>query len=322
MNQKKEKSKIWLTLFCICLGVVILASGILCIQYLDSRAANKQLSSLQEAANEQADASVVLDENADGSREAVNGNVGDDQTDINRLTDNRAGETAGYRAKQDDSGETGENLEQGKNTDAANLTEVQGIKIPEKNLDWDKLHEENGDIYAWIYVPDTTVDYPVLQHPTDNSYYLNHNMNGTKGYPGCIYTENFNSRDFSDIHTVIYGHNLKDKSMFSTLHNFEDEELFGEDHYIFLYTEENVFVYRIFAAYEFSAIHLLDNFDYTNEYVYEDYLKKIYQTTDRVANVRTDIQVTAADKIVTLSTCTEDHDSERRFLVTGVLVNP
>ncbi len=82
-----------------------------------------------------------------------------------------------------------------------------------------------------------------------------------------------------------------------------------------------MFVYRIFAAYEFDAIHLLDNYDYTNEYVYESYLKEIYQTTDRVANVRADIQVTTQDKIVTLSTCTADHNSDRRFLVTGVLVN-
>ena len=215
------------------------------------------------------------------------------------------------------------NIEEGdKDSDIINELEQSGIEVPDKDLDWDSIHEENGDIYAWIYVPDTTVDYPVLQHPTDNSYYLNHNMDGTTGYPGCIYTEDFNSKDFSDIHTVIYGHNLKDKTMFSSLHNFEDEALFNKDHYIFIYTEDYVFVYQIFAAYEFDSLHLLDNYDYTNEYVYEDYLRNIYQTTDRIANVRADIHVTTADKIVTLSTCTADHDSNRRFLVTGVLVNP
>ncbi|MDE6738978.1 MAG: class B sortase, partial [Lachnospiraceae bacterium] len=218
--------------------------------------------------------------------------------------------------------DTIDTAEEDKDTAIINRVEQSDFKIPDKALDWDALHEENGDIYAWIYVPDTTVDYPVLQHPTDNSYYLNHNMDGTKGYPGCIYTEDFNRKDFSDIHTVIYGHNLKDKTMFSSLHNFENDELFNKDHYIFIYTEDYVFVYRIFAAYEFDSIHLLDNYDYTNEYVYEDYLRTIYQTTDRVANVRADIQVTTGDKIVTLSTCTADHNSNRRFLVTGVLVNP
>ena len=205
------------------------------------------------------------------------------------------------------------------------ILEQLGIEIPEKNLDWDALHEENADIYAWIYVPDTTVDYPVLQHPTDNSYYLNNNIDGTRGYPGCIYTEDYNNKEFTDPHTVLYGHNLRDKTMFSTLHNFEDEELFAEDHYIFIYTEDYVYVYQIFAAYEFIAIHLLDNYDLTNEYVYEQYIKDIFNipnTSNRFNNIRDDIEVTKEDRIITLSTCTASHNSAFRFLVVGVLLNP
>lgn len=207
-------------------------------------------------------------------------------------------------------------------TEEADVLTRLGIEIPEKNLDWNALHQENADIYAWIYVPDTDVDYPVLQHPTDNSYYLNYNIDGTKGYPGCIYSEDYNTKDFSDVHTVLYGHNLKDGTMFSSLHNFEDKELFGKNHYIFIYTESGVFVYQIFAAYEYDSRHLLDNFDFTNEYVYADYLKAVYEADGRVANVRQDIEVTTDDQILTLSTCTADHDSSRRFLVTGVLLNP
>lgn len=197
-----------------------------------------------------------------------------------------------------------------------------GIEIPEKNLDWDALREENQDIYAWIYVPNTTVDYPVLQHPTDNSYYLNHNIDGTSGYPGCIYTEDYNSKDFTDTNTVLYGHNLKDKTMFSSLHNFEDEDVFNQDNYIFVYTEDYVFVYQIFAAYEYDSLHLLANFDYSNEYVYQDYLDSIFEGTGRESNVKTDVEVTTEDKIITLSTCTSDHNSNYRYLVAGKLLNP
>ncbi len=196
------------------------------------------------------------------------------------------------------------------------------VEIPEKNLDWEALHEESEDIYAWIYVPDTDIDYPVFQHPTDNSYYLNHNIDGTEGYPGCIYTEDYNAKDFSDTHTVLYGHNLKDGTMFTSLHNFEDSDLFEKDHYIFIYTEDYAFAYQIFAAYEYSKIHLLDNFDYSNQYVYENYLKSIYDTEDQGANIRLDIPVAADDQIITLSTCTAEHDAEQRYLVTGVLLNP
>lgn len=299
MNQKKEKSKLWLILFLIFLIILICALGMVFRQYINYRTAYDRLNSLQSDVN--SNTGKTVEEHPE--EEKIEGE------DLERTEESPETDII--------------NIEEGdKDSDIINELEQSGIEVPDKDLDWDSIHEENGDIYAWIYVPDTTVDYPVLQHPTDNSYYLNHNMDGTTGYPGCIYTEDFNSKDFSDIHTVIYGHNLRDKTMFSSLHNFEDEALFNKDHYIFIYTEDYVFVYQIFAAYEFDSLHLLDNYDYTNEYVYEDYLRNIYQTTDRIANVRADIHVTTADKIVTLSTCTADHDSNRRFLVTGVLVNP
>lgn len=303
MEQKKEKSKVWLILFFIFLIIMVGAAAMVFRQYINYRTSNDQLDSLQSDVNNNTGKTVEEHTKEEKPEETKEDNL------------EKTEEKPEANAENDI-------VEEDKGTDTIDRLEEAGIEIPDKALDWDALHEKNGDIYAWIYVPDTIVDYPVLQHPTDNSYYLNHNMDGTRGYPGCIYTEDFNSRDFSDIHTVIYGHNLKDKTMFSSLHNFEDEELFDEDHYIFIYTEDYVFVYRIFAAYEFDSLHLLDNYDYTNEYVYEDYLRQIYQTTDRVANVRADIQVTTEDKIVTLSTCTADHDSNRRFLVTGVLVNP
>ena len=71
----------------------------------------------------------------------------------------------------------------------------------------------NPDVYAWITVPGTEIEYPILQHPSDNSYYFMHNIDGSYGYPGCIYTENLNSKDITDNNTVIYGHNVKNDSM-------------------------------------------------------------------------------------------------------------
>lgn len=304
-KKKNEKSKIWLVLFFICLIVAVFTAGMLFKQYIDRQEANDGFSDLQKEIN-----------GAEDQNGRENGMIPEKDIENGGEEENTE--------REPDGGIVEENRESGSREEIEETGPPPelDIEIPRKELDWDELREKNPDIYAWIYVPDTTVDYPVLQHPTDNTYYLDHNMDGTKGYPGCIYTEDFNSRDFSDIHTVIYGHNLKDKTMFSTLHNFEDAELFQEDHYIFIYTEEDVFVYQIFAAYEFGSIHLLDNYDYTNEYIYEDYLRQIYQATDGVSNIRRDIEVTAKDKIVTLSTCTADHDSGWRFLVTGVLLNP
>lgn len=309
MKKKKKKSKIWFLLFLVCLIIVVFTAGMLFKQYIDRQTANEGFGDLQREVNDTGDPGGG--ESAGFPENDIKGK----ETEENPET----GQSGGTAQEDWETGTGSGNGEESGETDW--LTEL-GVEIPQKDLDWDELHEKSPDIYAWIYVPDTTVDYPILQHPTDNSYYLDHNMDGTKGYPGCIYTEDFNSKDFSDIHTVIYGHNLKDKTMFSSLHNFEDTELFQKDHYIFIYTEDYVFVYRIFAAYEFGSIHLLDNYDYSNEYSYEDFLRQIYRTDGGVSNIRRDIEVTAKDKIVTLSTCTADHDSGWRFLVTGVLLNP
>lgn len=340
MKNKKEKSKIWPVLFYSCFAVVVVAAGILFKHYIDAQAADDQYDRMQASVNDEVDGNakdielVYINEDAqEFSGENGENGTNDSKEEILKTNANTA---TGEIQRADAGNNAIEGLKEigiSETTDIdASDSEVSDneisdikisdIEIPKKDLDWNALYEQNSDIYAWIYVPDTTVDYPVLQHPTDNSYYLNYNIDGTKGFPGCIYTENYNSKDFSDIHTVIYGHNLKDKTMFTSLHNFENKDVFSKEHYIYIYTPDYVFVYRIFAAYEFSAIHLLDNYDFTNEYVYEDYLKKIYATTDRVANVKEDIKVTTDDKIVTLSTCTRDSDSGKRFLVTGVLVNP
>lgn len=197
---------------------------------------------------------------------------------------------------------------------------------PGKSLDWDELHETNPDIYAWIYVPGTSIDYPVLQHPSSNEYYLNHNLDGSYGFPGVIYTENYNSKDFTDPNTVVYGHNMDNTTMFSTLHNFRNPDMVSEPHYIYIYTEDGrTLVYEIYAAYIYPSIHLLLNFDINNDYIFEQYLRNISNmdsTSSDLANIRHDIDVTVSDRIITLSTCTTDHDSSKRFLVTGVLLNP
>ena len=72
--------------------------------------------------------------------------------------------------------------------------EIDTIEIEKCNIKHLEMKKVNPDIYAWIYIPGTEIDYPVLQHPSDDSYYLNYNMNGTRGYPGCIYTEKENNK--------------------------------------------------------------------------------------------------------------------------------
>lgn len=196
-----------------------------------------------------------------------------------------------------------------------------GIPLPDKEVDFGTLAEEtNPDIYAWIYIPDSLIDYPVLQHPTDDSYYLKHNLDGSRGYPGCIYTERYNARDFSDPNTVVYGHNMKNGSMFAGLHKYEDAEYFEEHPYVYIYTPEKLYVYEIFAAYEFNNLHLLLNYDFTDEDVYGKYLEDIMEVRSMSSNIREGVDVAADKHILTLSTCIADKPNNR-YLVQGVLLN-
>ncbi len=196
-----------------------------------------------------------------------------------------------------------------------------GVPIPDKTVDFTDLQANtNEDIYAWVYIPDSKIDYPILQHPEDNYYYLNYNLDGSKGYPGCIYTEDYNAKDFTDPNTVIYGHNMKNGSMFAGLHNYEDITYFNENPYVYIYTPDELLVYKIFAAYEYSDEHLLYNHDFTDAVEFQIYLSEIFETRSMTCNLREDVEVTAEDKIITLSTCIATKPNNR-YLVQGVLLN-
>ena len=196
-------------------------------------------------------------------------------------------------------------------------TEEQSEVIPVK---FEELQAVNPDVYAWITVPGTDIDYPILQHASDNTYYLMHNIDGSYGYPGCIYTENMNSKDFTDNNTVIYGHNMKNGSMFAQLHKFEDPDFFKENREVLIYLPDEVLHYTIFAAHIYDDRHLLYSFDFTDPEVYQKYLDSIFSTRDMSANIDKGITVTTDDQIITLVTCIGSQPSNR-LLVQAVLTD-
>lgn len=226
-------------------------------------------------------------------------------------------ELATVNEKQQDVAETTETPEE---KDANALLAELGIDVPEKNLDWEALQEENADIHAWIYVPGTNIDYPVLQHPEDDNYYLDHNLDGSSGYPGCIFIQRYNNLDFTDPNTVLYGHNMKNGSMFQNLHNFEDGVFFDEHRYAFVYTPENTFAYEIFAAYEFSNDHLLYNYDFWDNYGFDQFIEDVKNSRGMTNHVREDVEVAAGNHMITMSTCINGKPNNR-YLVSAVLLN-
>ncbi len=195
-----------------------------------------------------------------------------------------------------------------------------GIEVPQKNLDFTELQQStNSDIYAWLYVPGTNIDYPVVQHPTDDSYYLDYNLDGSKGYPGGTYTESCNNKEFTDRMTVIYGHNMKNGKGFGTLHNYEDKNFFQKQRYIYVYLPDDIKVYEIFAAYEGSSNHIIYGHEWTDE-SYVQYLSDTLEMTGERDHALDSYEFHADDLVLTLSTCVRNSPNQR-YLVQGVLLD-
>ena len=131
-------------------------------------------------------------------------------------------------------------------------------------IDWKELQERNADVKAWIQIPDTHVNYPVLQGETNDSY-IHSDIDKKELKAGSIFVASENPSPFEDINTVIYGHNMKNGSMFHTLHNFENEDFFNEDHEFYIYTPGHRFTYKVFAAGCIDDEHLMVKYNFSTD---------------------------------------------------------
>lgn len=192
----------------------------------------------------------------------------------------------------------------------------------ENPIDFVSLKQENPDIYAWVYVPGTDVNLPVLQSATNDFLYLDHNKDGEYAVEGAIYTEMANSTDFTDPVTVLYGHNLQNGTMFSTLHYFENEDFFNEHDTLSIYTPGHVLTYRVVSAYLYDDRHILNSYDLSNPTVRQEYFDFVMHPDSLLVNTRSDTELSIDDKIVQLSTCMSDtNHTTSRYIVTGVLID-
>lgn len=189
---------------------------------------------------------------------------------------------------------------------------------PNGQLDLAALRFWNEDCYGWLDIPDSQLSYPILQSSEDLGYYLNHSFFGEEDETGCIYTEVYNSLGFSDPNTVIYGRNRE--AAFAGLHQYQDRDFYDSHRELFIYLENQVLHYRIFAAYPFDDRHLVLSYDLWDKDVFRGYLADIFSIREMGAFIDTSMNITAGDRIVTLSTGVTGED-EKRFLVQAVLMS-
>lgn len=190
----------------------------------------------------------------------------------------------------------------------------------ESPIDFEELWKTNEEIYAWIQIPGTDIDYPIAQRADDDAYYLNHTIEGTEGLPGSIYTEAINNKDFTDFNTVIYGHNMKNGSMFAGLHKYEDEEFFKENPYVYIYLPDKTLKYQIFAAVVFDDRHIMYNFNYNTTEGRQRFLDEIMGVRTMESRFDEAVEVGTDSNIITLATCIGSQP-DNRWLVEAVLID-
>ena len=193
--------------------------------------------------------------------------------------------------------------------------------LPVNPIDFEELQGINKDLYAWLKIPNTVIDYPVAQSCNDDdNYYLHHDYRGNYDFAGTIYSQRHNTKYFVERVTVLYGHNMLDGSMFAGLHQFSDPEFFEENDTIYVYIPGHILTYKVFAAYDYDDRHIMNSFEFYKDDVYEQYLKDCLNPHSANAMVREGVELDLSSKILTLSTC-HDYNSSLRFLVQGVLVD-
>lgn len=171
------------------------------------------------------------------------------------------------------------------------------------------LREVNPDVLGWIRIPDTKVDYPLLQGE-DNDFYLQHTWDKTPNSVGSIFMEHLNSPDLMDYNTIIYGHNMNNGSMFSALQDFALQSHWQTHPYVYIVTDAGVYRYEIFAFSQASVESLTYGLNPALDHTKENFLDLSLENS----RIDTGIRPAIADRILTLSTCSGMDYSSRYVL--------
>ncbi len=191
-------------------------------------------------------------------------------------------------------------------------------------VDFKALKAENPDIFAWLYLPDTGIDYPVLQSEEGDDYYESHDAFGQENDSGAVYTELANLTNMCDFNTVLHGKTSEDgqEGLFAGLYQFADPDYFNSHEYAYLYLDGNVLTYEIFAAYERENTSLIRSYDFTYKSGCQQFLDDLYDTRVMGMNLREgwrEERVTPYHFLITLTT-RKGENPEKQFVVIGALV--
>ena len=194
-----------------------------------------------------------------------------------------------------------------------NLSEWEESYVPE--IDFHALDQVSGNLIAWLYLPGSVINYPVAQCD-NNSYYLKHLADGTVNSSGCLFLDYKNDREFTDDNSIIYGHHMKNGSMFGSLDRYSRQKFYNSHPSLYLVTQPDRYRIEVFSAYTTSKDSDAYTLRFSDRQEYGEWIERIKARSD----IKTNVQVTTEDRILTLSTCAYSFRNAR-FVVHGKLVS-
>ncbi len=174
----------------------------------------------------------------------------------------------------------------------------------EYTIDFSKLKEQNNETVAWIKVNNTNIEYPVVK-AKNNDFYLNHSFDKSRNLAGWIFADYRNKFDGTDKNIVIYGHNMKDNSMFGSLKWVINDDWYNneDNKYITLITENETQVYEVFSVYQIEKEDYYIQTNFNTEKEFNTFAQVIKKRSKKEFNV----DVNKEDNILTLSTCANNN---------------
>lgn len=181
---------------------------------------------------------------------------------------------------------------------------------------FDRLQKKYPDCKAWIYQKGTGINYPVMQRKGDNQYYLHHLYNGEYNFKGSIYIDKDNLHPFLDPVTILYGHRMRDRTMFWSIHQYANKGYWKKHKTMTIYTKNQDYRVKIFAMFYLES----NDKAYQNQNIqgYEDREKYLLMVKKR-SILHTKVKVSPSDPLVLLSTC-QEASGTHRIAVFGKLV--
>ena len=182
------------------------------------------------------------------------------------------------------------------------------VKVVElvPSVDFDALYKISKNAIAWIYCPNTPINYPIAIGK-NNSFYVDHALNGSYNAYGTLFMDFRNSKTFSDRNSIIYGHHLKNGNMFACLDQYRKQSYYDKHPVMYLTTPKGKYRLEIFAGYVTSSTSNAYRLSFSGDPDFQSWLKSAIKKS----TFKSDVVVTASDRVVTLSTCAYDYDNAR-----------